>query len=153
MSGAQEARACTARVATHTAATACTVALAGALLLKSACRLHHSGPLDPTRPLVPTPLASWQPPTEPNSQRGADLDTYSWGQTLSEVTVNVPLPKGTKVGRRSVCGRAGGEGECHAHTTEAERTSFTSDLLSPRPPAPALGQLQASTNNPSRFRA
>ncbi|KAG2438033.1 hypothetical protein HXX76_005647 [Chlamydomonas incerta] len=33
---------------------------------------------------------------KPNSQRGADLDHYNWGQTLSEVTVNVPLPKGTK---------------------------------------------------------
>ncbi|KAG2450658.1 hypothetical protein HYH02_004498 [Chlamydomonas schloesseri] len=33
---------------------------------------------------------------KPNSQRGADLDRYSWGQTLSEVTVNIPLPKGTK---------------------------------------------------------
>ncbi|GIL90506.1 hypothetical protein Vretimale_17611 [Volvox reticuliferus] len=33
---------------------------------------------------------------KPNSARGADLDHYSWGQTLSEVSVSVPVPKGTK---------------------------------------------------------
>ncbi len=33
---------------------------------------------------------------EPNSGRGADLDNYSWNQTLSEVTVLVPVPPGTK---------------------------------------------------------
>ncbi|GLC35883.1 hypothetical protein PLESTB_000516100 [Pleodorina starrii] len=33
---------------------------------------------------------------KPNSARGADMDRYSWGQTLSEVTVSVPVPKGTK---------------------------------------------------------
>ncbi|GAA0149933.1 microtubule or microtubule-binding cytoskeletal protein [Lithospermum erythrorhizon] len=45
-----------------------------------------------------------QPPSEenkperliPNKNNGLDMDNYSWGQSLEEVTINVPVPKGTK---------------------------------------------------------
>ncbi|XP_052187690.1 protein BOBBER 1-like [Diospyros lotus] len=32
----------------------------------------------------------------PNKGNGLDLDNYSWSQTLQEVTVNIPVPPGTK---------------------------------------------------------
>ncbi|KAI8526607.1 hypothetical protein RHMOL_Rhmol12G0009300 [Rhododendron molle] len=32
----------------------------------------------------------------PNKGNGLDMDTYSWGQSLQEVTINVAVPAGTK---------------------------------------------------------
>ncbi|KAG5520392.1 hypothetical protein RHGRI_033090 [Rhododendron griersonianum] len=32
----------------------------------------------------------------PNKGNGLDMDTYSWGQSLQEVTINVTVPAGTK---------------------------------------------------------
>ncbi|KAI8565045.1 hypothetical protein RHMOL_Rhmol03G0230300 [Rhododendron molle] len=32
----------------------------------------------------------------PNKGNGLDLDNYSWVQTLQEVTINIPVPPGTK---------------------------------------------------------
>ncbi|KAF7124226.1 hypothetical protein RHSIM_Rhsim12G0007900 [Rhododendron simsii] len=32
----------------------------------------------------------------PNKGNGLDMDTYSWGQSLQEVTINVTVPVGTK---------------------------------------------------------
>ena len=32
----------------------------------------------------------------PNKDNVLDMENYSWGQSLQEVTVNVPVPQGTK---------------------------------------------------------
>ncbi|XP_010482731.1 PREDICTED: protein BOBBER 1 [Camelina sativa] len=41
-------------------------------------------------------------PIVPNKGNGTDLENYSWVQTLQEVTVNIPVPSGTKA-RSVVC--------------------------------------------------
>lgn len=68
--------------------------------MKDACLMQAVGSLHSFAPQraclihVSTPGSLSFP--EPNSQRGADMEKYSWGQTLSEVTVNVPVPAGTR---------------------------------------------------------
>ncbi|WMV20716.1 hypothetical protein MTR67_014101 [Solanum verrucosum] len=37
-----------------------------------------------------------QGPAAPNNNNGLDLENYSWGQSLQEVNVNIPVPAGTK---------------------------------------------------------
>lgn len=32
----------------------------------------------------------------PNKSNGLDMDTYSWGQSLQEVNITIPVPPGTK---------------------------------------------------------
>ncbi|RID40827.1 hypothetical protein BRARA_J00841 [Brassica rapa] len=66
-------------------------------------------PADPVEE-KPTMAASSSKPKEnkeagpivPNKGNGTDLENYSWVQTLQEVTVNIPVPTGTKA-RSVVC--------------------------------------------------
>lgn len=44
---------------------------------------------------VTQPCWCWCP-AEPNVGNGSDHDTYSWTQTLGDVSLNVPVPPGTK---------------------------------------------------------
>ena len=32
----------------------------------------------------------------PNKGNGLDMENYSWVQSLQEVTINIPVPRGTK---------------------------------------------------------
>lgn len=34
---------------------------------------------------------------KPNESNGLDMENYSWGQSLQEVTINVPVPPGTLI--------------------------------------------------------
>ncbi|XP_060180788.1 protein BOBBER 2-like [Lycium barbarum] len=34
---------------------------------------------------------------KPNKANGLDMDNYSWGQSLENVTINIPLPRGESV--------------------------------------------------------
>ena len=40
---------------------------------------------------------------EPNAGNGADMETYSWTQSLKDVIISVPVPNGTKGRDCNVC--------------------------------------------------
>ena len=40
---------------------------------------------------------------EPNAGNGADMETYSWTQSLKDVIISVPVPSGTKGRDCNVC--------------------------------------------------
>ncbi|XP_009614645.1 protein BOBBER 2-like [Nicotiana tabacum] len=43
-----------------------------------------------------TPKEEENKKLKPNKSNGLDMENYSWGQSLQEVTINVPIPFGTK---------------------------------------------------------
>ncbi|XP_055812014.1 protein BOBBER 2-like [Solanum dulcamara] len=43
-----------------------------------------------------TPKGEVNKKLKPNKSNGLDMENYSWGQSLQEVTINIPVPPGTK---------------------------------------------------------
>ncbi|CAG7909883.1 unnamed protein product [Brassica rapa] len=77
---------------------------------KESVEKKPADPVEVKDSVKPTMAASSSKPLEdkkdgpivPNKGNGTDLENYSWVQTLQEVTVNIPVPTGTKA-RSVVC--------------------------------------------------
>ena len=57
--------------------------------------MHAASPCQLCSYLAPWPEAL-PACAEPNGGNGADLESYSWTQTLADLVVNIPVPPGTK---------------------------------------------------------
>ncbi|THG15230.1 hypothetical protein TEA_013853 [Camellia sinensis var. sinensis] len=59
-------------------------------------KLSHDHASSSSAPATAVVTLLWSPCFTPNKGKGLDLNNYSWVQSVQEVTINIPVPPGTK---------------------------------------------------------